>query len=125
MSTNLAPLPGNLPAAAGLASGSSFAGASGGPKVSQLFRYLAAVRRFKWLVLLLALVGLGGGVLASRYMRESYDVQAMILIADQSNMGGLGQSNPLFVANQWKENFLSYKIIQPVAGAPTVFGPMT
>ena len=121
MSTNLAQLPGNLPVAPGLVSGTPFAGASGGPRVSQLFRYLAAVRRFKWLVLLLAVVGLGGGVLASRYMRESYDVQAMILIADQSNMGGLGQTNPLFVANQWKENFLSYKIIQPVAEARRLY----
>ena len=119
MSTNLAPLPGNLPAAPGLVGGTSFAGASGGPRVSPLFRYLATLRRFKWLVLLLAVVGLGGGALAARYLRESYNVQAMILIADQSN--GFGQSNPLFVAQQWRENFLSYKIIQPVAEARQLY----
>src|SRR5664279_4197295 len=121
MSTNLAQLPGNLPAAPGLVGGNSLSGATGGPRVSPMFRYLAAIRRFKWLVLLLAIVGLGGGVLAGRYMRESYDVQAMILIADQSNMSGVGQSNPLFESNQWKQNFLSYKIIQPVAEARRLY----
>ncbi len=127
MSTNLAPLPGNLPAAPGLTGGNSFANTSGGPRVSQLFRYLAAVRRFKWLVLLLALVGLGGGFLAARYLRESYDVQAMILIADRSSISGTVQGNPLFLANQWTEQFNSYKIIQPVAEARRLYiiGPRT
>lgn len=127
MSTNLAQLSGNLPAAPGLVGGSSFAGASGGPRVSPIFRYLAAIRRFKWLVLLLAVVGLGGGVLAARYLRESYDVQAMVLIADRSSISGSVQSNPLFVANQWKENFFSYKIIQPVAESRRLYiiGPQS
>ena len=68
--TNIAPLPGNLPVApaglGGLTPGSPLTGASGGPRTSPLVRYLAAVKRVKWLVLLLTLAGLGGGYLMSR-----------------------------------------------------------
>ncbi len=121
MSTNLAPLPGNLPAAPGLVGGNTFAGASGGPRVSPLFRYLAAVRRFKWLVLLLTLVGMGGGFLASRFIRASYAVDASILIGDHPSNAGAVSANPVFQAMQWRENFNSYRILQPVAQAKRLY----
>ena len=72
--TNLAPTPGNLPvspaSAGALLPGSPLTAPSGGPRTSPVVRYLAAVKRVKWLVLLLTLAGLGGGYVLSRLRPE-------------------------------------------------------
>lgn len=118
MTTNLAPLSGNLPATpSGFGGGgtSPLTGASGGPRTSPLVRYLSAIRRFKWLVLLLSLVGLGGGMLVSRLRPESFTVNSTILIADQPNGAGAIQAGPEYQADQWKELFGNYYIVEPVA----------
>jgi capsular exopolysaccharide synthesis family protein len=47
-------------------------------------RYLAAINRFKWLVLGMVLLGLLGGYLATRYIRPEYDVQGKITLRDPS-----------------------------------------
>ena len=49
----------------------------GGPSLS---RYIAAIRRFKWLILVLAAVGLFAGIAASRFIDPEYEVQATILL---------------------------------------------
>ena len=118
MTSNLAPLSGNLPATpSGFGGGgtSPLTGASGGPRTSPLVRYFGAVRRFKWLVLLLSLVGLGGGVLVSRLRPESFNVQADILIADAPSNSGAIQAGPAYMSDQWKELFSNYVIVEPVA----------
>jgi len=118
MTTNLAPLSGNLPvnpAAFGGGGHSPLTGASGGPRTSPLVRYLGAVRRFKWLVLLLSLVGLGGGLLVSRLRPESFTVQADILIASEPNSAGAIQAGPAYMSDQWKELFANYVVVEPVA----------
>ncbi|MES2304366.1 MAG: polysaccharide biosynthesis tyrosine autokinase [Gemmatimonadota bacterium] len=90
-------------------------GASGGPRTSPIVRYLSAVRRFKWLVLLLSLVGFGGGLLVSRLRPESFTVQADILIADEPGNAGAIQAGPAYQSEQWKELFGNYFIVEPVA----------
>lgn len=118
MTTNLAPLSGNLPVnPAGLGGGghSPLTGASGGPRTSPLVRYLGAIRRFKWLVLLLSLVGLGGGLLVSRLRPESFNVTADILIADAPSSTGAIQGGPAYQAEQWKELFTNPVVLEPVA----------
>ena len=118
MTSNLAPLSGNLPATpSGFGGGGTapVTGASGGPRTSPLVRYLSAVRRFKWLVLLLSLVGFGGGMLVSRLRPESFTVQADILIADQPSNAGAIQAGPAYMSEQWKELFANYVIVEPVA----------
>lgn len=115
MATNLAPLPGNLPQVPGMPSGSSpFAAGGGGHRTSPLIRYLSAVRRFKWLVLLLTLIGLGGGYVLSRLRPEKFLVTASILIADPQNDGGAIQAAPEFTQDQWKELMKSFKVLEPV-----------
>jgi capsular exopolysaccharide synthesis family protein len=115
--TNLASQPGNLPApigsAAGLMPGSPLTGASGGPRVSPLLRYLGAVKRVKWLVLLLTLVGLGGGYLVSKLRPPSYEVRAKLQIAPSEN--------PTFQSDQWKEYIQSYAVIEPVVRARRLY----
>jgi polysaccharide biosynthesis transport protein len=47
-------------------------------------RYLAAIARFKWLVLAMTLLGLLGGYIATRYIKPEYDVQGKITLRDPS-----------------------------------------
>ena len=107
--TNLAPQPGSLPTAlrpAGLSPGSPLNGASGGPRTTPLLRYYSAVKRTKWLVLLLTLVGLGAGYLMSRLRPQQFVVRAKLQIAPTDN--------PTFQSEQWTIYLRSYSIIDPV-----------
>ena len=47
-------------------------------------RYLAAVGRFKWLVLAMTLLGLAAGYIATRYIKPEYDVYGKITLRDPS-----------------------------------------
>ncbi|HYW49721.1 MAG TPA: hypothetical protein VE861_03895, partial [Gemmatimonadaceae bacterium] len=47
-------------------------------------RYLAAIARFKWLVIAMVLLGLLGGYIATRYIKPEYDVQGKITLRDPS-----------------------------------------
>src|SRR5882672_320639 len=58
--------PSNPPAAA----------APSGPKVG---RYLNALKRFKWLILMLTLTGAAGGYFATRLIEPEFEVQATIM----------------------------------------------
>lgn len=49
----------------------------------QIQRYLAAVWRFKWLVLLLAILGGVGGTVATRFIEPEYEVQAVVLLSQE------------------------------------------
>ena len=55
----------------------------------QLQRYLSAVWRYKWLVLLLGVLGGVGGAYATRFIIPEYEVQARILLSPD-NRGGSG-----------------------------------
>ncbi len=46
----------------------------------QIQRYLAAIWRFKWLVLLLSILGGIGGTIATRFIEPEYEVQSVVLL---------------------------------------------
>jgi succinoglycan biosynthesis transport protein ExoP len=116
--TNIAPRSGNLPVSpaglGGLTPGSVGSAITGGPRTSPLIRYLAAVKRVKWLVLLLTLAGLGGGYLMTRFRPQTYVVRARLQIAPSTE--GASYAN-----EQWKQYFVSYVIIEPVVLARRLF----
>lgn len=109
--TNIAPIPGNLPIAArstgDLIPGSPYGGASSGPRTSPIVRYLAAIRRIKWLVLLLTLAGLGAGIVVSRLRPASFVVNGALQLT-------LDESSP-YIGAQYSQFIKSYEIIEPVA----------
>lgn len=115
--TNISPLPGNLPVVpgglGGAVAGTAVAGASGGPRTSPVIRYLAAVKRVKWLVLLLTLAGLGGGYVVSRLRPQSFVVRARLQLSPTENS--------TYANEQWGEAFRSYGIIEPVVAARRLF----
>jgi polysaccharide biosynthesis transport protein len=88
------------------------------PKGPSLSRYLAAVNRFKWLVLLLTLLGLGGGYFATRFLTPEYDVQATILLEQGTGVQGQGsgpiRAQELLQASGWQDLVRSYAIADPV-----------
>ncbi len=112
MNTQLTPLAGNLPAFPG--GGAMPMTGSGGPRTNPVMRYLSALKRFKWLVLLLTLLGLGGGFLVSRMKLESYVVRSKMLLSMPVSSGP-GGSAALLSGDQWKKFMSSYRSLEPVA----------
>ena len=50
------------------------------PEGVQWQRYVSALRRYKWLILLITLLGTGVGVVVTRFLKPEYQVQATIWI---------------------------------------------
>ncbi|HLV26841.1 MAG TPA: polysaccharide biosynthesis tyrosine autokinase [Gemmatimonadales bacterium] len=67
------------------------------PKTSPIVRALAALRRFKWLILGLAVLGLVGGVLASTLVTPVYPAVSRLWISSESPMqnSGANPRNPI------------------------------
>lgn len=107
--TNLVPPFANSPVPRGsvsLSAGPPSSGTSGGPRTSPLLRYFGAVKRAKWLVLLLTLVGLGGGYLVTKLRPQQFVVNAMLQIAPTDH--------PTFQSDQWTLYLTSYNVLTPV-----------
>lgn len=107
--TNLVPPSATLPApfgSEGLSAGPQPSGASGGPRTSPVLRYFGAVKRAKWLVLLLTLAGFGGGYLVSKLRPQQFVVNATLQIAPNDH--------PTFQSEQWTLYLKSYSILTPV-----------
>ena len=51
-------------------------------------RYTAALRRYKWLMLLIVLLGTAGGVVATRFLPPIYTAKATIWIEDGGGKTG-------------------------------------
>ncbi len=126
MSTNLAPIPDrNSIAQQGIGSlgvGSPVLGAGAGPKTSPVVRYLGALNRFKWLIAVLLICGVGGGYLLSRFLPESYVVRGSLLVANNSEANaGPSQRGIVTTNEQWREFLQSYQLITPVVIARQLF----
>lgn len=97
------------------------------PKGPGLSRYLAAVNRFKWLVLALACVGAGAGYAATQFIEPEYEVRATILleqgtgVGDGSNNRGPIQAAELLQASGWQDLLRSFAIADPVVNSLALF----
>ncbi|MBP9898518.1 MAG: polysaccharide biosynthesis tyrosine autokinase, partial [Gemmatimonadales bacterium] len=125
MNTQLTPLSGNLPSfpagGGALGAGSPLTGNSGGPRTSPITRYLSTLRRFKWLVLLMALLGLGGGFLVSRMRPETFVVRASMLLAMPVGENGPISAGAVLGGDQWKKFMRSYRSLEPIARAQHLY----
>lgn len=75
-------------------------------RTSPVVRYLAAIRRAKWLVLLLIFAGVGGGVVVSRLKPPSFVVNGRLELSPDENSA--------FVGQQYAEYLKSYSILDTV-----------
>ncbi|MGH7592802.1 MAG: hypothetical protein ACRELE_02980, partial [Gemmatimonadales bacterium] len=121
MTTDLSSISGNLPTALPVAGGYTPATTpSGGPRVNPLMRYLSAIRRYKWLVLILIAVGVAGGYLTTKLRPQSYVATAQVLLAGDKPQGPF-EGTPIYEADALREFFFSYPVITPVAESRRLF----
>jgi succinoglycan biosynthesis transport protein ExoP len=84
---------------------------------SPLARPLAAVRRYKWLIVFVVLVAAAGGVLATRFVTPLYEVRASIMITSDSpleNRSGPIRSTGLLSSDDWTQLLKSFTISDAV-----------
>ena len=86
------------------------------PPRSPLDRPMAAMRRYKWLVLVVVALAVGGGYVATRLVIPEYEVRATIWIASETPSQGSGpiRSRELLNATAWVELIKSYRISDAV-----------
>jgi capsular exopolysaccharide synthesis family protein len=78
-----------------------------------LGNYLSAIRRYKWLALALTLLGIGGGLLASRFAKPSYVAEVTVWIESNQNREDSGpiQSGNLLESTSWIDLIRSYAVL--------------
>jgi len=87
---------------------------SGPPMEAQARRVAAALGRYKWLIGLLALVGLGGGAIASRFVDPDYQVQSTLVIPNNASVRGPIREEQVFDAKGWVGLLRTYAIADSV-----------
>ncbi|MGH9147315.1 MAG: Wzz/FepE/Etk N-terminal domain-containing protein, partial [Vicinamibacterales bacterium] len=91
------------------------------PEQGPLDRPLAAVRRYKWLILGVTLLASVAGALGSRFVTPRYEVRATVWIENSSPRQGQGaalsgpiRSAELLSSGAWVELFRSYRVVDEV-----------
>jgi capsular exopolysaccharide synthesis family protein len=87
---------------------------SGPPLEAQVRRVASALGRYKWLIGLLALLGLGGGAVASRFVDPDYQVQSTIFIPNNASPRGPIQEEQVFDPQGWIGLLRTYAIADSV-----------
>jgi succinoglycan biosynthesis transport protein ExoP len=86
---------------------------SGG--VLSLGRAVAALKRYKWLILIVTAVGSLGGFIASRFINPTYEVRSTIFIAEPTDPKGPIRPQEMLNDKAWTELLKSFQILEPVA----------
>ncbi len=91
-------------------------GAAGEPGVPWA-RYLSAIWRYKWLVVLATLIGAAAGVAAGRRIRPTYSVQATLLVSTdrREHSTDVARTVELVSGTSWVDLLRSYAILERVA----------
>ena len=96
--------------------GAGLAPHEGGQSGAALARLVQSFKRYKWLIIALTLIGLGGGFVATRYISPSYTVGATIWIETPTNdrTGGPIQGDRLLGSRAWVDLLTTYVVLDPV-----------
>lgn len=113
MSTEIQPLPGNLPASP-LPFGLDTSPAAGAGELNPLVRIWSAVKRFKWLILATTILGLVGGVAATRLMPEKYVVGGVIMLEQRGGNTGPVEGSTFLQGAQWIELLKDPRVLDKV-----------
>jgi len=83
---------------------------------NSLSRIVSTLRRYRWLIVGFGLLGVGGGIVATRFIRPDYEVSARIWIetTNQNRVGTPIQGEKLLGAKAWVELLTSFKVLDPV-----------
>src|ERR1043166_6460794 len=86
-------------------------------------RAIAALRRFRWLILALTVAGAAGGIVATRFIKPDYAVVATIWIETPSK-GKAGtpiQGEELLESKAWVQLLTTFKVLDPVVQQQKLF----
>jgi capsular exopolysaccharide synthesis family protein len=84
-------------------------------------RFLAAIKRYKWLVLAVALVGTALSVLASRFVKPEYSVTSTIYIEEPPRAQGPIRAEELLTSVQWVELLRTNAVLDSVVERQALF----
>ncbi|HZE76174.1 MAG TPA: Wzz/FepE/Etk N-terminal domain-containing protein, partial [Gemmatimonadales bacterium] len=84
-------------------------------------RYISALRRYKWLMLLVIIVGTGATVLATRFMKPQYTVQATIWIESPSGHGGPVRAGSVVEGYNWVELLTTFTVLDSVVARERLY----
>jgi len=84
-------------------------------------RYISALRRYKWLMLLVIVLGTGATVVATRFMKPEYTVQATIWIENQSQRGGPVRAEAVVEGYNWVELLTTYTVLDSVVARERLY----
>jgi polysaccharide biosynthesis transport protein len=91
--------------------------APAGPS-AQIARYVSALRRYKWLMLFIVVLGTAIGLVATRFIVPNYEAQARIWLSSGTPMGekedGPITGNELLRSQAWAELMRSFRITDAV-----------
>ena len=80
-----------------------------------LGRYVSALRRYKWLIAIMTLLGVAGGILATKFITPTYQVDTTIVIGESPDPKGPVRPQATMREEAWRELLLSFAILDPVA----------
>jgi succinoglycan biosynthesis transport protein ExoP len=83
---------------------------------NNISRLISALRRFRWVITGLTLLGVAGGIVATRFIKPEYEVSARIWIETPNNnrVGTPIQGDELLQAKAWIELLTTFKVLDPV-----------
>lgn len=87
----------------------------------QLTRVFAALKRFKWLILLITMVGTGAGILVTRFLDPEYTVQATIWVESAPKQGGPVEAERILDSYAWVELLNTYTVLDSVVAKERLY----
>ncbi len=90
-----------------------------------LRRYMAALSRYKWMILGMGMVGLAGGFATSRLLKPTYEAQATIQIdlinRDVAQQTGPLRATQLLESRAWSDLLRSFAVLDTVVSRRRLF----
>lgn len=84
-------------------------------------RFIAAIKRYRWLVIAVAIIGTVLSVLGSRFVKPEYTVTSTIYIASTDERGGPIRAQELFQSVQWVELLRTNAVLDSVVQKQSLF----
>ena len=77
-------------------------------------RYLEAIKRYKWMILSIILLGTVLGVVVARFVRPEYEVRATVFVQPQPSESGPVRPSPILASTAWVELLTTFDILDKV-----------
>lgn len=93
------------------------------PNSTNLSRIISVLRRFRWVLVGMTLLGLAGGVVATRFIEPEYETVARVWI-ETPNKGKVGtpiQGEELLESKAWVQLLTTFKVLDPVVHARKLY----